>query len=98
MPNTLNTPDHRIPCASETKEPNRADRLTELLETMRQSTSDIWCELRKCLAQERNLEYGRASQSHIRRQLLLDKAHELFRQAQSKVEVLVQHFGGRFHY
>ena len=70
------------------------EQLTELLKALRQPTSEIHSELRKCLAVEGNLFESPPPQAHIRRGQQLEKAYELFRQAEAKVELLVLHFGG----
>jgi hypothetical protein len=71
------------------------DHLTELLAVLRQTTSELHSALRKCLAEEGNRQLIRPSQAHLRRNQHLDKAHELFRQAEARAELLVYHFGNR---
>jgi hypothetical protein len=69
------------------------EHLCELLKLLRQTTSELHSELRKCLASEASRQYIRPSQAHLRRNQQLDKAHELFRQAEARLELLVYHFG-----
>ena len=68
------------------------DHLTDLLTILRQTTSEIHSALRKCLADEGHRQLIRPSQAHLRRYQQLDKAHELFRQAEARAELLVYHF------
>jgi hypothetical protein len=69
------------------------NRLNELLTILRQTTSELHSELRECLASESRRQLIRPSQGHLRRNQQLDKAHELFRQAEARLELLVYHFG-----
>jgi hypothetical protein len=71
------------------------NRLNELLTILRQTTSELHSELRKCLALESSRELIRPSQAHLRRNQQLDKAHELFSQAEARAELLVYRFGNR---
>lgn len=70
------------------------EQLTELLKALRRATSELHSELRGCVAADTNLLTSPPPQAHVRRMRLLEKAHELFRQAEAKIELLVVHFGG----
>jgi hypothetical protein len=71
------------------------DHLADLLTLLRRTTSELHSELRKCLASESARQMIRPSQAHLRRTQQLDKAYELFRQAEARAELLVYHFGNR---
>ena len=71
-----------------------AELLTELFEVLHLGIAKLHAELRKCLAVEANLFESPPPQAHLRRTQQLEKAHELFRHAEAKIELLVAHFGG----
>jgi hypothetical protein len=70
------------------------EQLTGLLHALRGATSEIHSALRKSLLAEGNVLMSPPPQAHIRRGRQLEKAHELSRQAEAKLELLVAHFGG----
>jgi hypothetical protein len=90
---TTETPSRPAPSNPAASKRLSGERLTELLEAQRRATSELHSELRKCLAAEGNISFSPSPQAHIRRTQQLEKAHELFRQAEAKTELLVSHFG-----
>jgi hypothetical protein len=72
------------------------ERLTELLEAQRQATSEIYFALRESLLADENVLISPPPQAHIRRMQQLQKAFELYRQAEARLELLVFHFS-RYH-
>lgn len=88
---TLNTP---LSASTPANGPTSRETLTELLHALRQVTSGLHTELRQCLSKERNLLVSPPPQSHTRLAERLNKAYELLRQGESKIELLVLHFGG----
>jgi hypothetical protein len=68
--------------------------LTARLRALQTATSAVHSALRGSLVNERNALMSPPPQAHIRRMQQLEKAHELSRQAESKIELLVLHFGG----
>jgi hypothetical protein len=74
--------------------PTSEEHLSQLLETHRRVTSELYAELRRLLDKEANRTFSRPPQSHIRRVQQLQKAFDGYRQAEAKMELLVTHFGG----
>jgi hypothetical protein len=68
--------------------------LTDLLESYRFDNRNLYSELRRLLAKATNTQTNPPPQAHMRRVQQLEKAFELFRQAEAKIELLVAHFGG----
>ena len=91
----IETPMRTDSANAVTDERGPEDHLTELLTVLRQTTSELHSALRKYLAEEGDRQLIRPSQAHLRRNQQLDKAHELFRQAEARAELLVYHFGNR---
>jgi hypothetical protein len=91
----MTTPTLNTPLSASTPANGRTSRetLTELLHTLRQVTSELHSELRKCLSEERNLLISPPPQSHTRLAERLNQAYELLRQGESKIDLLVVHFG-----
>lgn len=69
--------------------------LVELMTTLRQAASEVHARLRGCLSDEANRQMSPPPQSHTRRKQQLEKAYELRAQADAKLELLIEHFGGR---
>jgi hypothetical protein len=74
--------------------PTDVDQLTQLLKTYRDATAEIYTALRVRLAKEARLFMSPSPQTYTRRVQQLEKAFELHRQAEAKIELLVAHFGG----
>jgi hypothetical protein len=88
------TPNERVAANARPGKRPSPEHLSALLKALRHTNSEIHAELRKCLAVEGNLLFSPPPQTYIRRTQQLEKAHELFRQAEAKIELLVAHFGG----
>jgi hypothetical protein len=71
-----------------------ADELAQLLEANRHATAEIYTALRLRLANEASLGMNPPPQAYTRRVQQLEKAFELYRQAEARIELLVAHFGG----
>jgi hypothetical protein len=69
--------------------------LTALMDAQRQAVLKLHLRLRGCLSDEANVQMSPPPQSHIRRKQQLEKAFELRAQADAKLELLIEHFGGR---
>lgn len=74
--------------------PTGADPLTQLLETHRRVSAEIYASLRVRLVKEASVGMNPPPQAYTRRVHQLEKAFELYRQAEAKIELLVAHFGG----
>jgi hypothetical protein len=74
--------------------PARAS-LFDLMTGQRQASVELHARLRACLSDEANRQMSPPPQSHTRRQQQLGKAYELRAQADAKLELLIEHFGGR---
>jgi hypothetical protein len=70
------------------KAPSR-EHLQTLLETHRQVFSELYAGLRSLLAKEASLEMSPPPQAFTRRVQQLEKAFELHRQAEAKIELLI---------
>ena len=70
------------------------DQLTQLLEIHRRVTAEIYAALRARLVREEGRYMNPPPQAHSNRVRQLQKAFELYRQAEAKMELLVVHFGG----
>jgi hypothetical protein len=68
--------------------------LTEALNDMRRARSELHSRLRMRLSKEANRLIFPPPQWHVKQVQQLDKAYELLRQAESKLELLVLGFGG----
>lgn len=88
------TPNHPTSSSPASGKRPSGEQLTDLLEAQRLATSEIYVALRKSLLAEGNVLHSRPPQAHIRRGQQLEKAYELFRGGEAKLELLVSHFGG----
>lgn len=70
------------------------EELTSSLSALRKASSDVHSALRKFLAIESRISMSPPPQSLVRRLQQLEKAHELSRAAEARLELLVVHFGG----
>lgn len=70
------------------KAPSR-EHLAMLLETHRRATSELYAGLRRLLAEEESIEISPPPQAHTRRVHQLEKAFELHRLADAKIELLI---------
>jgi hypothetical protein len=73
--------------------PTSGQALTEALNDVRLVRSELHSRLRKRLSEEASRLISPPPQWHARRVQQLDKAYELFRRAESKLELLLG-FGG----
>jgi hypothetical protein len=87
------TTDPNSPNSASVKDTD-GEQLTKLLATHRRLTSQLYAELRTLLAKEASVSMNPPPQSHTHRMQQLQKAFELYRQAEAKTEILVVHFGG----
>jgi hypothetical protein len=68
--------------------------LVELLESQKLTSARLYSALRKRLVKEGSVHMNPPPASYTRRVQQLEKAYELNRQAQAKIELLILHFGG----
>jgi hypothetical protein len=69
--------------------------LFELFEAHRLASAELYAEIRKMLAENRNVLQTPPPREHARLRTLYDKAFLLSRQAEAKIELLLSGFRGR---
>jgi len=82
------------PEACPTSRSTKSERLNELFEAQRHASSQLHAELGKMLTQKEDL-FPKARTEHRRLRAQFERAYELTRQAEAKIELVLSQYTGR---